>query len=76
MLSNRPKVSRAPSMKRVGTAVDPRCVEWCRSKVKLLGDDVDALWRPEVRGHPEIDRDAVRSENSHPLSDAMRGVSR
>ena len=56
-------------MKRVETAVDPRCVEWCRSKVKLLGNDVDALWRPEVRGYPEIDRRAVQSENSHPRPD-------
>ena len=56
MVPNRPTVSRAPSMKRMETAVDPRCVEWCRGKVKLLGDGVDALWRPEVRGHPEHDR--------------------
>lgn len=56
MVPNRPTVSRAPSMKRMETAVDPRCVEWCRGKLKLLGDGVDALWRPEVRGHPEHDR--------------------
>ena len=40
---------RFPMSTVSGSAVDPRCVAWCRHKVKLLGADVNALWRPEAR---------------------------
>ena len=54
------------------TAVDPRCVEWCRSKVKLLSDDVDGMWVPEVRLREGIPDEGLSM--SHGFSDG--GVSR
>jgi hypothetical protein len=30
-------------------AVDPYCVEFCKSKLKVLGVDVSAAWKPKVR---------------------------
>ena len=42
-------------------AVDAYCIEWCKSKVKVLGVDVDAAWKPKVRATPPppLDRSSV-----------------
>ena len=43
---------RAMATAAEDAAVDAYCIDWCKSKVKVLGVDVDAAWKPKVRATP------------------------